>query len=316
MRYILRADSSPTIGTGHIMRVTAIAEELISRRENVIFIGQFSGVPWLAKRINSLGFSLILENPKGYISNPETDVLILDSYTLPIDDGFIQKSNWRRVILIMDDLTPAYKTDLVIHPGITDDWKPKMDVAHLSGPKFIPFRKSITKLSNSSTQAGLLEILVVGGGTDPFNFVEAICMNLRNIKGRFRVRLFSNNHSLNELDPRFICIPIGPELDVHGNSAQLVFTTASTTSLEFIAREAAVGVGCATANQEEYYETLVSAGVAVPIGKFHQDRWELDQQKIFDLISSHHLRETLKQNSSGLLDLRGVTRIVDEVLHQ
>ena len=297
------------------MRLTAIAEELIARGENVIFIGQFLDVPWLIERIKTLGFSLILQIPKGYISNPETDVLIIDSYTLPVDDGFIQKSNWRQVIVIADNLTPAYNADLVIHPGLTDDWKPKMDVRYLSGPRYIPFRKSITKFVNSSTDVGVLEILVVGGGTDPFNFVEAICMILRNIKGHFRARLFSNDLSLSELDPRFTCIEIGPELDVYGNSAELVFTTASTTSLEFIAREAAVGIGCSVDNQEEYYETLASAKVAVPLGRFNQGKWELDEQKIEKLISSQQLRETLKQNSSGLFDLRGVIRIADEILN-
>jgi spore coat polysaccharide biosynthesis predicted glycosyltransferase SpsG len=314
MRYIVRADSSPAIGSGHMMRVTAIAEELITRGESVILVGQFLDVPWLVERINTLGFSQILQNPEGFVSNPETDVLILDSYSLPVDDGFIQRSNWRRVIVIMDALTPAFKADLVIHPGITDDWMPKTDVKYLAGPRYIPFRKSIAKSINSSKNMGLLEILVVGGGTDPFNFVEAICMNLRNIEGQFHVQLFSNDLSLSKLDSRFTCVPIGPDLDVHGNSAQLVFTTASTTSLEFIAREVAVGIGCAVANQEEYYETLVSAGVAVPIGKFHQGKWELDMQKIVSLISSHQLREALKQKSAGLLDLRGVIRIADEII--
>ena len=79
MRYVLRADASQSIGTGHVMRSSAIGEELIERGEEVIFVGEFSEVPWLALRINNLGLSQILLKEGDYTSNPETDVLILDS---------------------------------------------------------------------------------------------------------------------------------------------------------------------------------------------------------------------------------------------
>ena len=39
MRYVLRADASESIGAGHVMRSSAIAEELIARGENVVFVG-------------------------------------------------------------------------------------------------------------------------------------------------------------------------------------------------------------------------------------------------------------------------------------
>ena len=42
MRYVLRADAPEFIGAGHVMRSSAIAEELIARGENVIFVGQVS----------------------------------------------------------------------------------------------------------------------------------------------------------------------------------------------------------------------------------------------------------------------------------
>lgn len=314
MRYILRADSSPTIGSGHVMRLSAIAEELIARGEKVIFIGQHTEIPWLASRMNALGFSQILQSSTGYISNPVTDILILDSYTLPIEDDFIQQKKWRRIVAITDELTPAYLADLIIHPGVSVNWKPDLDIKFFSGPDFIPFRKSITKLVTTPRNSKTLEILVVGGGTDPFNFVDAICMTLRNVQGEFRARVFSNNLRITDLDSRFTVVQIGSELDEYAASAELVFTTASTTSLEFIAREVAVGIGCAVDNQREYYESLVSAEIAIPIGAFNQGYWELDDLKIRELIYSRELRETLRQKASGLFDLKGASRIADEIL--
>ena len=314
MRYILRADSSSKIGSGHVMRLSAIAEELVARGEKVTFIGRFAEIPWLASRMNALGFSEILQDSTEFLPNLVTDVLILDSYTLPVDDDFIDEIKWRRVIVISDELTPPYKANLVIRPGIDENWKPDLNVKFFSGPKYIPFRKSITKSVISATNNELLEILVVGGGTDPFNFVEAICLTLRKIEGMFCARIFSNNLSLVDLDSRFTSVPIGHELDAYAAYAGLVFTPASTSSLEFVAREIPVGIGCAVDNQQEYYKSLSSAGVAIPIGIFNQGSWELDEQKINELVQSAELRKSLKQRSSGLFDLHGASRIVDEIL--
>ena len=101
---------------------------------------------------------------------------------------------------------------------------------------------------------------------------------------------------------------------MYANSAELVFTTASTTSLEFIARETAVGIGCAVDNQKEYYKLLARAGVAAQIGQFSNGRWNLADQKISKMIHSKEFREKLIKNSLGVFDLQGVTRIVDEIL--
>jgi spore coat polysaccharide biosynthesis predicted glycosyltransferase SpsG len=314
MRYILRADSSLKIGSGHVMRSSAIAEELIARGEEVIFVGDTSEIPWLSLRIGGLGFSQVLDSSRELITTPETDILILDSYTLSIDDEFIQKNKWRRIVAIVDESTPAYEADLIIHPSLSENWRTKLDSKFLTGPKYIPFRKSIKKKDDPLEDGEALVILVIGGGTDTFNFVEAICVELKNVESHFQAKIFSSNEQLSQLDSRFTNVPIGSQLDFWATSADLVFTTASTTSLEFIAREIPVGLGCAIDNQEEYYESLTLAGVAMPIGQFRVDKWDLDQPKMEELINSRELREALKQKSAGLVDLKGAERIVDEIL--
>ena len=314
MRYILRADSSLTIGSGHVMRSSAIAEELIARGEEVIFVGDSSEIPWLALRIGGLGFSQILQNSRDLVINAKTDILILDSYTLSTGDEFIQRDKWKRIVAIVDESTPAYEADLIIHSSLVEDQRPKFDSKFLTGPKYIPFRKSIKKKVSPIGEGETLVILVVGGGTDIFNFVEAICTELTNFKSQFQAKIFSGNQLLSKLDPRFTNVSIGSQLDIWATKADLVFTTASTTCLEFIAREIPVGIGCAVDNQAEYYESLTSSGVAVPIGKFKGNKWELDQSKMSGLIQSRELRETLRQKSAGLIDLKGAERIVDEIL--
>jgi spore coat polysaccharide biosynthesis predicted glycosyltransferase SpsG len=314
MRYVLRADASQSIGAGHVMRSSAIAEELIARGEDVVFVGQISDVPWLVIRINTLGFSEILSEANEFVSNPEKDVLLLDSYALPVGDDFIQPHKWRAIVTVADELTPAYSADLIIHPSFSFDLVDMGGVKVLAGAKYIPFRSSIQKIRNIVEKKPILEILVVGGGTDSTNFVAAICGALTKIQDNFHANIFTNDSALSEIDSRLTVIPIGSELDDYAMNADLVFTTASTTSLEFIAREIAVGIGCAVDNQEEYYFSLSNFGVAAPIGRFIAGNWEMDVSGISKLVNSQDSREVLRSKCAGLVDLEGAQRIVNEII--
>jgi spore coat polysaccharide biosynthesis predicted glycosyltransferase SpsG len=313
MRYVLRADASQSIGSGHVMRSSTIAEELMARGEDVVFVGQISEIPWLAYRINSLGFSEIYSGTKEFVSNPEKDILILDSYVVPVGESFIQPDKWRAIVTIADELTPAYEANLIIHPGLSTHLAARDGARVLAGPRYIPFRSSIQKSERSEDWNTPLEILVVGGGTDLFGFVSAICERLRGVSDEFHANIFTNNNEVGNIDSRFTVVPIGSELDNYAMNVDLVFTTASTTSLEFIAREVAVGIGCAVDNQEEYYESLSVFGVAAPIGRFVEGDWQFDHTKITELVHSSAIREDLRRNCSGLIDLGGAGRIVDEI---
>jgi spore coat polysaccharide biosynthesis predicted glycosyltransferase SpsG len=85
-------------------------------------------------------------------------------------------------------------------------------------------------------------------------------------------------------------------------------------SLEFVAREKALGIGCALDNQKSYYDSLTSFGVAAPIGEFKSTRWQINSELVHDLITSAELRKSLVEKGAGLIDLRGVNRIVDEII--
>ena len=313
MRYVLRADASQSIGSGHVMRSSAIAEELIARGEDVVFVGQISEIPWLVFRINSLSFSEIYSGTREFVSNPEKDILILDSYVVPTYESFIQPGKWRAVVTIADELTPAYEADLIIHPGLSSHLAARDGAKVLAGPRYIPFRRAIQKSERSKDWKSLLEIIVVGGGTDLFGFVSAVCEKLKGVAGAFHAYIFTNDNEVGNIDSRFTVVSIGSQLDDYAKNVDLVFTTASTTSLEFIAREVAVGIGCAVDNQEEYYESLSAFGVAAPIGRFVEGDWQIDHTKIAELVHSGGIREELRRNCSGLIDLGGAGRIADEI---
>jgi spore coat polysaccharide biosynthesis predicted glycosyltransferase SpsG len=122
MRFVFRADASMTIGSGHVMRSSAIAEEAIARGIPSLFVGNISELGWVSERIRGLGFIQVLENTSEFIPDKNEDILIIDSYEIKTDDVFVQSQNWSKVVSIFDELTPDYSCDLRIHPGLTKTW--------------------------------------------------------------------------------------------------------------------------------------------------------------------------------------------------
>jgi len=315
MRYVLRADASESIGSGHVMRSSAIAEELIARGENVVFVGQISGLPWVEERITSLGFTKIHNNPGDFNSNPNSDVLLLDSYEIPVSDDFINAENWLHIVAIVDKLTPSYICTLRIHPGLDSNWVGDSKVPILAGPMYIPFRSSISKNIHAAGQEQhKLRIAVVAGGSDPYGLVNEIAKILAMLPEQFEVYLFSNSFLGSALDNRFHVIEVGQQLDELTKNVDLVLTTSSTSSLEFLARGLCVGIVCAVDNQEQYYNSLGELAVAAQIGfRNSAKEWKLDKEKISLLITSSELRANLLEKAKGLIDFKGASRIVDAI---
>jgi spore coat polysaccharide biosynthesis predicted glycosyltransferase SpsG len=313
MRYVFRTDASPEIGSGHVMRSSAIAEEMIARGLRTVFVGRISNMPWVSERIQSLGFESTVHDSKDFMSLPESDVLILDSYQISKSENFIQPSKWRAITCIQDPESPDYLCNLRVHPGLASFWSEESIMQTLSGPKYIPLRKSIKHINRQ--MGAELNIIVVGGGADLYGFVPILANLLIKIHENFRVSLISNSKEFKDLDNRFSVFPNGPILDELANKADLVFTTASTTCLEFLARGCAVAVGCSVKNQESNYFELGNLGVVAQIGMRVNQVWQLNDELIENLVKSKSLRDAIRNKSSSLIDLYGASRIVDKIVN-
>ena len=310
MKIVFCADASLAIGAGHVMRVSAIAEEAIARGLDSVFIGDTSELPWVTQRINNLGFKQILSNLKYFKSNPMEDLLILDSYNLLVSNELLERSKWNKIIVISDEFTPNYDCDVRISPGVISRPKNNFETQNFYGPDFTPFRRAINKIDKNLSQSEI-NILVVGGGSDPNGFVIAVANILHTLQIDFKANLFVNNTNLLTNDDRFSIFPIGPALDEISGQTDLVFTTASTSSLEFLARGLVVAIGCSVENQKKTYQELIDLGVAAPIGEFLANSWDLNKHMIKQLVTSKILRAQFHSKSLALFDLKGAERIVN-----
>jgi spore coat polysaccharide biosynthesis predicted glycosyltransferase SpsG len=115
---VFRADATPQIGAGHVMRLSAIAEEAIKRGFECFFAGNICDIEWLDDHVNKLGFSQVLK-PE-YISRvmDNQSVLIIDSYHIPVDHFSLSPQSWKFIVSISDAQTPDYISKLVVAPGM------------------------------------------------------------------------------------------------------------------------------------------------------------------------------------------------------
>lgn len=315
MRFIFRADASKEIGSGHVMRSSVLAEEAISQGFECIFVGQISNLDWVSQRIAQLGFSQVHTNQDTFTADAESDILILDSYSIPVSEPFITKKNWKIVLRISDEITPEYESDIELRPGlVTVNFGHEIPLI-LSGPDHVLIRKGIVKSKKEKCPDGVLKVLVVGGGSDPYGFVAAIAQFISSSEIDLEVHLFTNEKILFDSKVRFINHKIGAELDLFANCADLVFTTASTSGLEFIAREIPTGVACAVDNQKETYEQLGRLGYATQIGvRNSRSNWEFKHQVIWELLKNQDKRDSLLKATDMLIDLNGAKRVIDKLV--
>lgn len=314
MRLIFRVDASPVLGTGHVMRTSAIIEEAASRGIGCVVVGRLGGFSWLEERLSNLG-ALHIEDSNRFQMAYGEDVLVIDSYNLPVDDIFIQKYYWKSVVSISDNVTPKYLADLVIHPGIDEAFQLNNESKFLTGPDFVPFRKSIKKTFGAYNEF-VEKIVVFAGGADKFGFARALATGLKGLPDFRSVVFFSNSdEEIMVLDSRFKVRDFGLALDEELDTADLVFSTASTSSLEIVAREIPLAVCFTVKNQIPYFDALISDGIAQGIGGIDADgEWKLDWGNINAVISDSTVRRNLLSNSRGYFDLLGSKRIVDEIL--
>lgn len=313
MRLVFRADASPLVGSGHVMRLSAIAEEAISQGIETVFLGRISNVDWLQSRIAVLGFSQICL-PEDFSPDSESDFLILDSYHVQVNDSLINGGNWKKVVAITDELTPIYQADTYIHPGFDSSWFQGDKSKLFSGPRYFPLRKSIDKV-NATLQEDIKKILIFGGGTDPFGFALSLSKVLTNVREYETAVFFTDSEEVRKLDHRFSVEPFGASLDLRIDESDLVLTTASTSSLEVLARGLPIGVACATENQISYHKSLIANGFATDIGfRKSQCSWEFNPSNLAKLINDSSFRMAQVYKSKGVIDTLGASRCLEVIL--
>jgi spore coat polysaccharide biosynthesis predicted glycosyltransferase SpsG len=316
-RYVFRADASPEIGAGHVMRLCSIIEEMLEHKNEVLLVGEIEGVSWLEKRVATLGNKLHFLRENEFISDPSRDVLVIDSYTLDPNSKFLANEKWHKIVALVEVGTPKYRADLYIHCGTNNkielEYKFR-DSKFIGGIRYLPIRKSMQKIKYRSRNMEKLipiRIVIVGGGTDPFDFVMNMALELSKLDQEFEAILISDQEiALSTLEKRFIQKGIGANLESELVHSDLVLTLSGTSSWDFLSCGFPIGVALGFENQIDNFEFQTNNNLAIGIGKLGSDnRFAFNIENIKLLIGSEDLRMDLARKARVSIDSLGVKRI-------
>ena len=304
MRFIIRADAYRMSGAGHVMRSSVIAEELIDRGYEVIFIGDTKEIPWVNEYIISLGF----------VTNPISDTLILDSYDIRIEDPFIQPRNWSKTLVLVDDSTPAYVANIYIHAGAETSWRiPKSATSSIfvTGLEYLLIRKSLKKLKNTYRPAESNNILISSGGSDPFGFAQSLVNLLAKSNSRFHAIVLAQDCELPQNDNRFELIKLGKDYEAMLSELNLVFTTAGTSSWEYVFLGIPTALASAVKNQERNYRYQIDNGFSWNLGYRNlHGIWQFNKSLI-RMVLAAEWKNGLEMNFNSIsVDGNGAHRIL------
>ncbi len=315
VKMVFCADASPQIGAGHVMRLSSIAEEAIARGIECYFVGSIHGVAWLEDYIRKIGFSRILNFQSIWEVMGSQNILVIDSYQISVDDPSLNLKNWGSVVAIADSETPNYIADLVVYPGMNILPPTEKSTRFLSGPGFLPFRKSISQ-SRKIRATSNPRLLIFGGGTDPFGMAPRVAELIRqNYPYEEASFIYHVSEEIETLDSRFKVHPFGLSLDSLIERSDIVITSASTSSFEVLARGIPTGIIRLVGNQDDTFQALGGAGLVSRIGNRSDDgQWSFFERELEKLVLDVEYRTTLSRKNLETFDLQGSSRILDEVL--
>ena len=314
MRFVFRADASPSKGVGHVMRLLPLAQELIKRGHFVCFIGEIHEVSWLKSRVDAVGFSEFFTNSTEYKPSSGKDILILDSYEIEVGDDFVQKKNWKFVVVLADELTPHYDANLIFHPGIGGSWIETWSQPILHGLQFALIRDSLTSLKMATNKFDYPSIIILPGGTDAFRISELLVLSMAKFDFEFCCYVPINGRIVTK-DSRFVSFELGKNMEELLGLCTGAITTASTTSLEMIALRIPLAIVSLTNNQNDSYDSLIREKLAVPLGKFDVSSvFPLKFDNLQTFVETNLVKFAEAQSNKSVIDGAGAVRIIEEIL--
>jgi spore coat polysaccharide biosynthesis predicted glycosyltransferase SpsG len=285
----IRADASSISGAGHVMRSLTVSNSLRQLGFECIFIQDYIHLDWLKVLIVNSGFTM---QSLSQISSllEDTHLLLVDSYKVSPSDIEFNIVNWGAVVQIVDPETPLIQSSLYISPNpLPDSRLFNLQVPKYEGIEYIPIRDQFLIDKDSSKRISTSEpkILVSGGGSNIFNFVETTCEILRHLNLPLNVTALTSSETVSCWnDSRFSVCRLGNLNALDISLFNVFITTAGQSSWEFLATNRQIGVALGVPNQESTYGFLVDNNLASGLGFHDELGWHIDQELLTGLVRS------------------------------
>jgi spore coat polysaccharide biosynthesis predicted glycosyltransferase SpsG len=315
------------------MRCLALAEGLRDEGLEVLLLGALHGVALAERQVRDHGLE-VLPAPDGtaglmrLLDERSVTSLVVDSYTVPIEQYAAARSSGRPVVAIVDAAAPTLDADLLVNQNL--DAERTMSAGHrgrvLAGPAYALLRSAVTRLRPAAAPVAAdpaYRVLVVAGGTDVADVAPRAVSLLLGTGRPLHLDVVCTTDGVRQrvsaaatvAGQHVVAHPPVDGLAALAAAADLVVSAAGTTVLELACLGRAMAVVTVADNQETGYAALVAAGAGHGLGP--AARLGADERAIAAelgaLLDDAHRRTELARNAYALVDGVGRRRVASEV---
>ncbi|MCX8156080.1 MAG: UDP-2,4-diacetamido-2,4,6-trideoxy-beta-L-altropyranose hydrolase [Verrucomicrobiae bacterium] len=331
---LLRADASPAMGTGHVMRCLALAEAWQAGGGRALLLSR-ALPPALVRRAEAQGVA-VLELPAAAqegedirltaqtAARQDAHWVVVDGYHLPPALCPMLQAAGLRVLWVDDFGTPeSFAPDLLLNQnlGAAAAWYPHLapSTELLLGPRFALLRREFagwhTWARPIPPRAGRL--LVTLGGSDPANVTARVIEALRRLGERAPTALIlagaANPHA--EALARAVeglphqLVRQADDMPRLMAEADLALAAGGTTVWELAVMGLPALLLCLADNQRRNCEALAAAGAALNLGWHAEATPEAIAQALEALAADAPRRGAMSAAGRQLVDGRGAGRV-------
>jgi UDP-2,4-diacetamido-2,4,6-trideoxy-beta-L-altropyranose hydrolase len=325
VRILLRADGDATIGTGHVMRMLALADGAHDHEVRLLTAWLD---PALEARVRKSGLRCDVR-PSVPGSDEDVDVLLEEAARWPADwivaDGYAFSDAYREAIrgsgrrlAFMDDAGHRDRclADLVVNASPTASREAYgNDAEVLLGPAFALIRRELLDARRDhGTPPRADRILVTMGGADPAGATEQVIDALSRIDDadlRVRIVVGPSNPRAGRLEGRRAIIGgaeivVGADMGRELANAELAVAAAGITAFELAYFGVPAILIVAASNQADTARGMAALGAAI-----EHARPELRLEDLVgDLRRDAAVRASMSARGRAIVDGRGAERIL------
>lgn len=339
MKLLIRADANAQIGSGHVMRTLAVAQEHRIQGGTTLFVMAL-GSPTLESRLASEGMEFLrISTPIGSDEDAAATVAAAKRVgaTWIVADGYKFDESYQRAIkaaglklMVVDDYVHAdhFAADLVLNPNLHAHaaMYPRKDpkTRLLLGPSYAPLRQEFSgKVFAPRFPASRGDkLLVTLGGGDLPNVTLKVLKSLRPLGNSVKVRAIvgvANPHR-DSLAAEASSSPIAIELlsNVANMPELMAWADAAVSGGGSTCWEMAyMGLPAAhviiAENQRRIAESLAAANASIDLGWHELLAETAISEAVRRLLSEPETRERMTGIGKTLVDGQGASRIVAEL---
>ena len=340
---IIRADSSQTIGAGHIMRTFALAQEAIKHGFNINYI-YAEMLQNLKERLLNYSDKIFLHRINAERGTPtdaektlkilakfpaECKVLLLDGYNFKDDYQQYIKNNSSIHTIYFDDVgtSKCYYTNIVFNQNINANEnlykcrEPHTEL--LLGLKYVLLRDEFLKYLGfrRNIRKKPENLLILLGATDPENYTAKIINTLKEIKNSMNITIISGQEpsvelleALKNYQGKYQLKHNVKNMPAEMLNADLAITAGGSTNWELSFMQ----VPFIALAKNDYEETVLNEihkrQLGIFAGRFENFNKKDFINKLNTLIHDAKLRELIIKNQRQNIDGLGRKRVVEKIL--